>query len=196
MMPVMTPPLISDQPIFIGSPESSCPICVDDPMIDPQQLLCGHVCCLECFEKLFEMQEVQVECFACRQRISIATSLDTGLIRLASEMRRNILLPTEGNLDAGSQSEDREWPIDCILDHRGQGVSTRYLVLWTTGESSWEPARNFVPGGLAALRSYRRGLRRRNMRRLRQRRRASSSLSNRTQSDEDQSFSIFGELEW
>lgn len=54
------------------------------------------------------------------------------------------------------QREDRpdEWPVDAILDVRGRGVASEYLVRWGDSSTSWEPLNNIRGGASELLREF------------------------------------------
>lgn len=178
-----TASIVWAEPIFSGSPETSCPICLDDPIVDPQHFICGHVCCDSCLQILIKDKEQAIDCFACRAEITFYKSLETGLIHKPSYQELELTNIHHGSpesqelVDPHMEIDIEEWDLTTVVSHRGHGGSARYLVLWTTGELTWERAENFSQGGILALEEYRRGLQAASRRRQRARRRDSNTFS-------------------
>lgn len=140
-------------------PFETCSICLET-VSDPGSPPCGHLFCYQCIYKHLESEHF---CPLCRQD--------------AYEIHRHAAfgLPPD-NITGPQNSQEAVGLFDVvdIIDHRGRGQTTRYLVLWDSGETTWEPIAHLVRCQ-RALRAYRKRKNANNTQKWRERRRSSGS---------------------
>ena len=108
------------------SDQENCPICLSK--INNGVILdCGHSFCSLCLDRWLMTGSRQ--CPFCRGSI-ILDAFYPG--------------PEVIDLTVESDEDQDEFEVERILDHTGYGRSIRYLVLWATGETTWEPRANLT----------------------------------------------------
>lgn len=149
-------------------PFDNCSICLET-VKDPSSPPCGHLFCHLC---LYRHLETTKSCPLCRKE--------------AYEIQRHAAmgLPPENITNPqNSQEAAGSFLVSDIIDHRGRGQTARYLVLWDTGETTWEPLAH-LSGSMKALKAYRKRKNAINTQKWRDRKRSSSSCNESRGDDE------------
>lgn len=105
-------------------PFDQCAICLET-ITEPILPECGHFFCRDCF---FKIKETKEQCPLCRR------SLDKYERHAAFGA-----IPDQIDQPQSTQEADGYYDIIDIVGQRGRGKTIRYLVLWDTGETTWEP---------------------------------------------------------
>ena len=133
-----------------------CPICLGSTL-EPVSLSCGHFFCGTCLVRVMITQWAQpnASCPMCRSPVFIAGMSAESMAQSYPQRNLAPVARSPSPLPIGIEaSDDDTYEVSDILDGRRVHGRYEYLVLWSSGEQTWEPLANLA-GVAELLRRYR-----------------------------------------